>query len=193
MSEMELAAVIANAQAGQHAAMQQLYERYAHAIYRFCYHRLGEIETAQDAMHDVFVQMWRSITTIEYRGEPAFMSWMYTIANNTVINLFRKRKHVQHVPLDEAESRASSSDHARTIIDRLELRDAIAQLTADQQQVIALKFFNGLSNGEIAEILGRNEGAIKALQHRALARLAQILNSGADAAPNFNDAHAAYA
>lgn len=191
MAEIELAVVIAQAQAGQHSAMQQLYERYAQAIYRFCYRRLGEIEAAQDAMHDVFVQVWRSITTIEYRGEPAFVSWMYTIANNTVINVFRKRKNVQHVSLDEAENRATASDHARTIIDRMELQEAIAQLTADQQQVIALKFFNGLSNGEIAAILGRNEGAIKALQHRALARLSAILNN--DRVANFSEGHAAYA
>lgn len=193
MPEMNLAAVIADARAGQSYAMQQLYERYAQPIYRFCYKRLGDIEAAQDAMHDVFVQVWRTITTIEYRGEAAFMAWLYTIANNMVINVFRKRKKVQHVALEEAESRIASSDPARAVIDHVALQEAIAQLTADQQQVIALKFFGGLSNAEIGDVLGRNEGAVKALQHRALTRLSKILEGGAEASANFNVAHGAYA
>lgn len=193
MPEINLAAVIADARAGQSYAMQQLYEQYAQPIYRFCYKRLGDIEAAQDAMHDVWVQVWRTIATIEYRGEAAFMAWLYTIANNTVINVFRKRKKVQHVALDEAESRVASADPARSIVDHLALQQAIAQLTSDQQQVIALKFFGGLSNAEIGEVLGRNEGAVKALQHRALARLSKILEGGAEASANFSVAHGAYA
>lgn len=194
MPGIDLAQVIAEAQAGQHSAMQALYECYAQPIYRFCYIRLGNVDTAQDAMHDVFVQVWRSIGAIEYRGDAPFVAWMYTIANNTVINVFRKRKRVQQVPLEEADARGiGSGDPSRTVVEQVALRQALAQLTPDQQQVITLKFYAGLSNAEIGNVLGRNEGAVKALQHRALGRLSRVLNGGADHRINFNDAHVALA
>jgi len=94
------------------------------------------------------------------------------------VSSIRKRKRAQLVPLT-AElnlTDTKSVDTARTICDRLALRQAISKLTADQQQVITLKFFVGLSNLEIAMAVNRSEGAVKALQHRAINRLQQLMN-----------------
>ena len=105
------------------------------------------------------------------------MAWMYTIAGNVLISHARKHKAVKHVPLTPELNLADTRhvDTARAICDRLALREAINQLTPEQQHVITLKFFVGMTNTEIAAVLGRTEGAIKALQHRALHRLHRVL------------------
>jgi RNA polymerase sigma-70 factor (ECF subfamily) len=105
------------------------------------------------------------------------MGWLYTIANHVVINYTRKPWRTRQVALMPelglADDRTSAM--ASTICEQLVLRDALKELTAEQQQVIALKFWGGLSNLEIAERMRRTEGAVKALQYRAVQHLQRLL------------------
>ncbi len=121
--------------------------------------------------------VWKSIHTFEDRGDGSLTAWLYTIANHIVVSYVRKWQRSYHVPLTSELNLADDarSNTASIICERMILAEAINQLSAEQQQVIALKFFAGLSNMEIAKILGRTEGAIKALQHRALNRLQRLL------------------
>lgn len=173
----DLHSIIAHAQEGNPSAIQALYERYSDPVGRYCYLRLGDLEAAQDCTQEVFLSIWKSIKKFEYRGELSFTAWLYTIANNVVVSYVRKRNRVQQVSLTPelgiTDTKATDTDYL--ICDRLMLREAIRRLTLEQQQVITLKFFVGMSNLEIAAILGRSEGAVKALQHRALHRLQAIL------------------
>ena len=174
----DLEFTIARARDGQPAAISELYALYGEAVRRYCYTRLGDLEVAQDCMQEVFLRIWKGVKTFEYRGDLSFTAWMYTIANNVLISHARKHKPIQHVSLTPELNLADGrhADTARTICDRLTLQDAIGQLTAEQQQVITLKFFVGLSNLEIATALDRTEGAVKALQHRAINRLQHLLS-----------------
>lgn len=178
-STIDLPSAIARAREGNSHAIRELYDAYADPIRRYCYVRLGDIEAAHDCVQEVFVCIWKGIKKFEYRGDLSFTAWMYTIANNVLVSYIRKRKRVQQVSLTPELNLTDSKsiDTARTICDRLSLRQAISQLTPEQQQVITLKFFVGLSNLEIAEAVNRTEGAVKALQHRAINRLQQMLSN----------------
>lgn len=174
----DLQSIIAHARDGQPTAIADLYALYGDAVRRYCYVRLNDLEVAQDCVQEVFLRIWRGVRTFEYRGDVSFTAWMYTIANNVLISHARKHKGIQHVSLTPELNIADGrhADTARTIVDQLSLREAISELTPEQQHVITLKFFVGLSNAEIATTLGRTEGAVKALQHRAINRLQQIMN-----------------
>lgn len=176
-SSIDLPSTIARAREGNPQAIRELYDAYADPVRRYCYARLGDVEAAQDCVQEVFVCIWKGVKTFEYRGDLSFTAWLYTIANNVLVSSIRKRKRTQQVPLTPELNLTDpkSYDTARTICDRLALRQAISQLTAEQQQVITLKFFVGLSNLEIAAAVDRTEGAVKALQHRAINRLQQML------------------
>ncbi len=175
---LDLATILAQAQAGQPSAMAELYTRYGAPVQRYCYARLGRVEAAEDCTQEVFIRIWKHVPTFEYRGEASFTSWLYTIANHVVISYVRKgQRRAGHMALTDDLDYAADhrSDPARIVCDQVTLVDAIDQLTLEQQQVISLKFFGGLSNLEIATALGRTEGAVKALQYRALQRLQRLL------------------
>ena len=179
----DLSALIAALRAGDASAMQALYERYAPQLYRYSLFRLGDAEAAQDIVQEVFVQVWHGVRTFEYRGDAALVAWLHTIASHAVINHVRKLKRQPTVSLDATGDwqQLHGTDLARAVCERLELRQALAGLSADQHHVVALRYFAGLTNAEAALVLGRTEGAIKALHHRALRRLHQCLTAEAAA------------
>jgi RNA polymerase sigma-70 factor (ECF subfamily) len=174
---LDLLAVLVQAQRGSRAAIGDLYDAYGAVVYRYCYARLSDREDAEDCVQEVFISIWKGVRTFEYRGDASFMAWMYKIASNVLISHARKHKSTQHVPLTPELNLPDvrSADPARIICDELALREAIDQLTPEQQHVVLLKFFVGLRNDEIATVLHRSEGAVKALQHRATQRLKPVL------------------
>jgi RNA polymerase sigma-70 factor (ECF subfamily) len=176
---LDLAATLAQAQAGHAAAITGLYLRYGPLVQRYCYARLGSMAAAEDCTQEVFIRIWRSVGTFAYRGDASFMGWLYTIANHEVIDYIRKHSRVREVSLGPELDLTDSctNDIAGMICNRLMLCEVLSQLTAEQQQVLTLKFFGGLSNLEIAEHMRRTEGAVKALQHRAIQRLQRLLTA----------------
>jgi RNA polymerase sigma-70 factor (ECF subfamily) len=174
--DLELPRIIARAKAGDAGAFGELYTRYAGLILRYLYVRVHEQEGAQDLTQEVFVRVIKGIGGFEYRGEKSFLGWLYTIAGNVLIGQARRKRAIS-TPLDESIEIVDphGQDAVHSIFDRVALEQAIAQLTEDQQQVLTLKFFADMTNQEIATVIGRTEGAVKALQHRALHALQQIL------------------
>lgn len=176
VSEQELPRIIAQAQAGDANAFSQIYAMYAGHILRYLYNRVQEFDGAQDLTQEVFVRVLKGIRGFEYRGEKSFLSWLYTIAGNVLIGQAR-RKHLVSTPLDNGveivDPRGQEAVHS--VYNRVILQQAIDQLTEDQQQVLVLKFFADMTNQEIAQVIGRSEGAVKALQYRGLQALQQIL------------------
>lgn len=175
-ADLDLSNIIARAQSGDAGAFGDLYVRYAGQILRYLYVRTREHESAQDLTQEVFVRVIKGIGGFEFRGEKSFLGWLYTIAGNVLIGQARRKRAVA-TPLDESIELADprSQEEVLSVFDRMEIQQAIRQLTDDQQHVLTLKFFAGLSNQEIAATLGRSEGAVKALQHRALQALQVIL------------------
>ncbi len=175
-ADHELSQIVARAKQGESAAFSEIYSRYASLILRYLYVRLREQETAQDLTQEVFMRVLKSIGGFEYRGEKSFLGWLYTIASNILIGQARRRRAIA-TPLDETLELVdpSSQEAVSTVDDRLTLQDAMRQLTDDQQQVLTLRYFSDMTNQEIANVTGRTEGAVKALQHRALQSLQQIM------------------
>jgi RNA polymerase sigma-70 factor (ECF subfamily) len=123
--------------------------------------------------------MVEKLDTFRLRGRP-FLAWLYTIARNLLADRYRQQARANHVPLDEALPLPDDGDGPERHTDRrLEaecLAAALAHLTEEQRQVIVLKFMENLSNGEVATLLDKSEGAIKSLQHRALAALRRAID-----------------
>lgn len=177
----DLRELIGRAKTRDPSAISELYDRYAGLMLRYIYVRVSEHELAQDLTQEVFIKVINGIERFEYRDEKAFLGWLYTIAAN-VLYSHQRRRRVVATPFDTREDLIDqrSQDDARAITDRVALQQAIEQLTRDQQQVLALRFFADLSNSEIAGLLRRTEGAVKAIQHRAIQSLQKILDREAE-------------
>jgi RNA polymerase sigma-70 factor (ECF subfamily) len=170
--------LIARAKAGDTDAIGRLYERYAPQIRRYIAARLGDPAQAEDICGDVFVKVIESLERYEDRGWP-FSAWLYRIAYARTIDVLRQARRRPSLPLDEALlSALEPPDEA--VMARIayhEITGVMESLTSDQQLVLRLRFGEDRSLAEIAESLGRSIGSIKALQHRGLTRLAQVLTA----------------
>jgi RNA polymerase sigma-70 factor, ECF subfamily len=175
-TDPELPKTIARAQAGDAGAFGELYTRYAGLILRYLYVRTREQESAQDLTQEVFVRVIKGIGGFEYRGEKSFLGWLYTIAGNVLIGQARRKRAIS-TPLDDNMEVVDprGQEAVLSVFDRVSLMHAMSQLTGDQQQVLTLRYFGDMTNQEIAASTGKTEGAVKALQHRALQALQQIL------------------
>ena len=162
-------------QQGSQDAFACLYDTYIERIYRYVYFRVADVELAEDITSQVFLKSWERLSSFQVGSSP-FVAWLYRIAHNAVIDYYRTRK--VSIPLDDASPvEISHEDRVDEKLDRqLEsqaLCRALKNLTDEQQQVLILKFIEGLSTFEIARRLGKQQGAIRALQMRALQGLAK--------------------
>lgn len=175
-SETTLPLLIGRAQSGDAGAISEIYRLYAAQILRFLCMRLNDQETAKDLTQEVFIRVIKGIRGFEYRGEKSFIGWLYTIANNLMIGHVR-RGSVAYTPLEEGTEVVDPRSQAEVfaVFDRVALAQAMQTLTVDQQQVVTLRFFADMTNAEIAKQLKRTEGSVKALQHRALQSLQQVM------------------
>lgn len=169
--------LIEQAKSGNADGFAALYDMYIDDVYRFVLHRVGNTQTAEDLTSQVFLKAWDNLGRYKVRGLP-FGAWLFRIARNTVIDHYRTRKDT--LPLEaEAMLRPDpKANVAREVERRLEgewLQTVLQHLTEDQREVLTLKFINGLKTGEVAKIMGKRQGAIRALQMRALQALADLL------------------
>jgi RNA polymerase sigma-70 factor, ECF subfamily len=168
--------LIARAKAGDRDAISGLYERYAPQIRRYIASRLGDPSQAEDICGDVFVKVLESLDRYEDRGWP-FSAWLYRIAYARTVDVLRQARRRPSLPLDESLLGAfEPPDEA--VMARLsyyEISGIMEELTSDQRLVLRLRFGEDRSLAEIAQSLGRSVGSVKALQHRGLTRLAQVL------------------
>jgi RNA polymerase sigma-70 factor (ECF subfamily) len=161
-------------------AVGWLYELYFDRIYRYIYIKIGDATEAEDLTGQVFLKMMESIASFEWQGS-TFAAWLYRIAHNQIVDTHRRHARRPQVPLEPVGD-TLPSDHSdpHHLAERSDLRahllESMGRLTDLQAQVIALKFVGGLSNLEVANILDRTEGAIKALQHSALHNLQKLLS-----------------
>lgn len=173
------ARLVARAQQGDSSAVAEIYERHHAAIYRYVFYRVGDEGTAEDLTAAVFVRVVESIDGFVYRDRP-LLTWLYTIARNAVIDYRRRAGAAETVSLDEGllDGQQDVEQAAERALSVRQLAAAMGHLTEDQRQVVILKFVEGMSNEEVATILGKTVGAVKSLQHRALLALHRILVVG---------------
>ncbi len=171
------AALIARAQQGDPAALTQIYEQHHGQIYRYVLYRVGDVPVAEDLTSEVFVRLVERIGRFRYDGRP-ILAWLYTIARHLVVDHFRGRPQSRALLDDEAEEAALTAEtegEAAQVLERQALIEALSHLTEDQRAVIWLKFVEGYDNETVATILAKPVGAVKSLQHRALAALSRRL------------------
>jgi RNA polymerase sigma-70 factor (ECF subfamily) len=171
------------------AAFGRLYRRYLDGVYGYSFYLLGDHHDAEDVTERTFVAALGAIDRYRDTGA-SFRSWLFRIAHNQLANALRARSRQRTVPLDDVHERSvTAGDPARLagLADEARrLRAAVGSLSVDRRQVIVLRFVDGLSAREIGDVLGRSEGAVRVLQHRALRDLAALLRpdrSGAPAKP----------
>jgi RNA polymerase sigma-70 factor (ECF subfamily) len=172
-------ALIQAAQQGDDEACTALYNHHYDAIYRYCYYRVGNVELAQDLTSEVFVRMVDKLETFKARGRP-LLAWLYTIARNLITDTQRRQAKPILRPLNEASElhAGNEEDLTRNVDRKIEaecLAAALRHLTEEQRQVILLKFIEDLNNNQVAHLLGKSEGAVKSLQHRALRALRRAI------------------
>jgi RNA polymerase sigma-70 factor, ECF subfamily len=160
-------------------AFGELYDRFVERVYRYLYFRSGSHPEAEDLTEQVFLKAWEAIGRYRWQGRP-FLAWLYRLAHNTHIDHVRTHKPTLSLNNDEHPVELASAAAAvelRRTLDADLLARALAQLTLDQQHVIVMKFMDGLDNEQIAQTLNKREGAIRALQMRALMSLRRVLES----------------
>ncbi|HUV44146.1 MAG TPA: sigma-70 family RNA polymerase sigma factor [Dehalococcoidales bacterium] len=171
--------LVHRAQNGDKEAFTELYETYFGKLYRYVVARIGNRAEAEDMTQQVFVKAYKSISSYRWRGVP-FSAWLFRIAHNLVVDFFRKESKRPTVPLEE--SLVASNDNVQQVVERrLDIERVMAatrQLTAAQREVVSLRFAGGLAIAEVARVMGKSEGAVKALQHSAIAALRRILLVG---------------
>lgn len=174
-SEKEL---IEKSKTGDSGSFGVLYDKYMPPIYRFILVKVGHKHDAEDLTHQVFLKAWQNIGTYADEGHP-FSSWLYKIANNSVIDHYRTKKTDISIEWIPEEKVGSNENDIPSQVDQEinldKIRIGIMKLEQDQQSVLLMKFVNDLSNTEISEALGKSEGAIRVIQHRALKQLKKNL------------------
>jgi RNA polymerase sigma-70 factor (ECF subfamily) len=168
--------LIQRAKQGDPTAFSEIYDRHRPAIYRYIFYQVGNAAVAEDLTGEVFVRLVEKIDGFKYRGRP-LLAWLYTIARNLVTDHHRRAARPEALPLDmQLETgMASLDENVEYRLTQRRLVAAVIGLTGDQRQVILLKFVEGLDNETVAQVLGKSVGAVKILQHRALAALRRTL------------------
>jgi RNA polymerase sigma-70 factor, ECF subfamily len=174
-----MALLFARAKTGEEAAFGEIYNLFFKKIYRFIFFRVGHKEVAEDLAEEVFLKAFAKIASVNEPG--AFEGWLYRIARNLVIDFYRQKKST--VALEEIEN---TLEYETNVVDIENLQEQqkiflklLKELGAEQQVVIKLKFLEELENSEIAELLGKNEGAIRVIQHRAIIKLQELIKKSA--------------
>lgn len=173
--------VVEHARTGDPEAIGWLYDRYFDRIYKYSFLKVGDYTEAEDITEQVFVKMIEAIGNFHWQGS-SFASWLFRIAHNQVIDHIRQHSRRPQVPLEPVgQSLPAENSDPHTFAEQSDIaghiREAMTHLTELQAQVILLKFSLGMSNAEVAVLLGRTEGAIKSLQFSALQNLNKAMTA----------------
>jgi RNA polymerase sigma-70 factor (ECF subfamily) len=176
-SPAEVRRLVERAQQGDRDALEELYLIHFDRIYSYLHMSVGNRHDAEDLTTQTFLKMLESITKFRFQSAP-FSAWLFRIAHNLAMDHFRARRRWQpeeEVPEAPGEEEPSAEHVAMHSIGRQSMLELIEGLSHEQQQVLTLKFVFNFPNGDVATILGKTEGAIKSLQHRALVSLQKQL------------------
>lgn len=178
----EVWGLVERVQAGEREAFALIYDRYVDTIFRFIYFRVGNRPLAEDLTSDTFLRALKRIGSLTWQGRD-LGAWLITIARNLVTDHFKSGRHRMEIttadlPSAERADRGPEATPESAVVNHIAnvaLLNAVKQLNPEQQECIVLRFLQGLSVAETARAMRKNEGAIKALQYRAVRTLARLL------------------
>jgi len=166
------------AQDGDGEAFGKLYDRYVDMVYRFIYYRVNDRALAEDFTSETFLRALRRISTITYQGRDVG-AWFVTIARNIVLDHVKSARHrLEITTADTLEGNDRAPSPEAAVLESIaskHLMDAVRRLGDEQRECVMLRFIQGFSVSETATVMGKNDGAIKALQHRAVRKLAELV------------------
>jgi RNA polymerase sigma-70 factor, ECF subfamily len=172
----EVESLVDRAAGGDPGAFGSLYDIFSDRIYRHIYYRTSNVEDARDLTQEVFTKAWQGLPRYKRTRTP-FLGWLFTISHNRVIDYYRTKKN--HTYLDNDVDMGVNENSPETLVEaeftQQEVRRAILQLPADQQQVIVMSFIEGFEYSEIAATLNKTEGNIRVIIHRGLKKMREIL------------------
>jgi RNA polymerase sigma-70 factor, ECF subfamily len=175
---MEVELAIDHAMDGDANAFGQLYDVYFDRVYRHIYYRVGCTEDAQDLTQEVFARAWKALPKYRRTATP-FLGWLMRISHNRVIDYYRTKKDQTYLG-DEAVTDNTDGGNPELIFeskyDQQQIRKAILRLPEEYQQVILMSFIEGFEYPEIASAMGKKEGAVRVIMHRALKKMRDILS-----------------
>lgn len=164
--------------AGDPDAFASLFEITLPSIYRYLYGRSGDATLAEDLAQDAYMRAMRAIRTSFKGASTEFVAWMIRIARNRFLDHVKSGRVRWEVVVDETPVTLATGNPELEALDRVasgNLRNALNRLTPEQQEIVYLRFFEGLQIAEVASVTGRTEGAVKALQFRALRALERVI------------------
>ena len=168
---------IRRAAKGDAEAFGRLYDRYVDRVYRYCYFRMRNRSDAEELTQQTFLLAWKGLPQYRIRNTP-FGAWLLTIAHNVVLGVVRK--HQLEIAEDHTEAEiAAEGDLEEDVALRFEgeaVRQALNRLGSERQLVIVLRFIEGLSVEETAQVLRKTPNNVRVIQHRALADLRRVLS-----------------
>jgi len=169
--------LLKRARRGDERALTRAYDQYAPAIYRYAYRLAGHEATAQDVTSETFHKL---LNAFQKGGGPTdnLSAWLYRVAHNLIVDGYRRQPDDPPIASEQAPQIAVAGRQEERL-ERQELmecaRRALQRLTSLQQQVISLRFLEELSIKETADVMGKTEGPVKALQYRATQSMQRIL------------------
>jgi RNA polymerase sigma-70 factor (ECF subfamily) len=176
-----LIALVELARGGDTDAFGMLYDHYQGAVYRFLYYRVGSVALAEDLTSETFFRALRSMSSFRWQGKD-FGAWLMTIARNLTTDHYKSSKTRMETPTEDMAPHDSATDGPEvSVLSSLTneaLLTALKQLPPEQQECLIMRFLQGLSIAETAQVLGRSDGAIKQLQLRAVRNLAKLMPEG---------------
>jgi RNA polymerase sigma-70 factor (ECF subfamily) len=181
ITDQQIIPLLKGCQRGEAAAAEAIYDLYADRMYRYFLAHTGDAHTAEDLTGELFLRMIEHIGRFRVnaaRPGASFSAWMYRIAANLTTDHHRRSRRYVDAPEDEELVGPGAPDPAQAAERReamAALSGAMQQLTEEQRLVLIARFGEGLSNREVAELLGKNEGSVESMQHRALRRLGGLL------------------
>jgi RNA polymerase sigma-70 factor (ECF subfamily) len=178
--------LVQRAQAGDNDAFGELYDRYVDLVYRYVYYRVGSAQVAEDLTSETFLRALRRLSSFTWQGRDVG-AWFVTIARNLIADHYKSSRYRLELTTEDvttvSESRASHDGPEGAVLEAMQnkvLLEAVRKLNAEQQECIVLRFLQGLSVAETALAMGKNDGAIKALQYRAIRTLGRLLPEGVE-------------
>ncbi len=177
--------IVRRAQQGDSEAFGEIYDRYLDTVYRYIFFRVSAAALAEDLTSETFLRALRRIGSVTWQGRD-LGAWLVTIARNLIADHYKCGRSRLEVSTPElvAEDHVDHGTHGQPEAQTIEhltnqtLLKAVTELPTEQQECIVLRFLDGMSVGETAQAMGKNDGAIKALQYRAVRALARLLPAG---------------
>lgn len=177
--------LVQRAQAGDADAFGELYDRYVDQVYRYVYYRVGSAQVAEDLTSETFLRALRRLSSFTWQGRDVG-AWFVTIARNLIADHYKSSRYRLEMTTDdvsESGAKLTQDGPENAVLEAMQnkvLLEAVKRLNAEQQECIVLRFLQGLSVAETALAMGKNDGAIKALQYRAVRSLGRLLPEGVE-------------